>query len=40
MEGLFDKKYFPSLLKCLMNIQEQSVKKNWNLDLEHVGYAH
>ena len=27
-EGLFDKIYFPSLLKCLMNTQERSMKKN------------
>ena len=39
-EGLFDKKYFPSLLKYLVNTQKQNMKKNCNLGLEHVGYAH
>ena len=39
-EGLFDKKYFPSLLKCLVNTQKQNMKKNCSLGLEHVGYAH
>ena len=36
-----DKKYFPSLLKRLVNTQEQNMKKKiCNQCLEHVGYAH